>query len=269
MRTQTFESVCQSDYNLKYLDTLKQFWFNDKTFSCLHQPKKQSLLLYLDGCKAKYVDKEGKEYFAEPNDVIYTAQGCEYAVSFYDFQSNKAGTIGVNFHILSEDNERIIFSEPLKIFKNVNENVREAFEILDKKSKDGNTRIAECKIHLLSILNALDEKYSKNKHSSFLEEGVRYLRAHYTENPSVAFLAKLCHVSEVYFRKLFKEEFSLTPLEYKNALRLKKAKQYLKFSDLSVQEISESLGYATVSHFIKQFKAAFSISPLQYKNLRT
>ena len=99
-----------------------------------------------------------------------------------------------------------------------------------------------------------------------IQKGVEYLNSHYTENPSVRELANVCNVSEVYFRKLFKQAFDITPLEYRNRLRLKKAQQYLQFNDVSIREISELLGYATVSHFIKQFKSAFGVSPLQYKN---
>jgi AraC-like DNA-binding protein len=56
-----------------------------------------------------------------------------------------------------------------------------------------------------------------------------------------------------------------SPAKYRNELRLGKARDYLKFGDISVQEISDTLGYATVSHFIKEFKGKHGISPLQYR----
>ena len=72
-------------------------------------------------------------------------------------------------------------------------------------------------------------------------------------------------MSEVYLRRKFKERMGISPAKYRNELRFDKAISYLKFGDISVQEISDMLGYATVSHFIKEFKRRFGISPLQYR----
>ena len=35
----------------------------------------------------------------------------------------------------------------------------------------------------------------------------------------------------------------------------------------SIQEISDTLGYATVSHFIKEFKKRYGYSPLKFRKL--
>ena len=59
----------------------------------------------------------------------------------------------------------------------------------------------------------------------------------------------------------------LTPLEYRNSLRLSRARAYLEYGDISVLEISDMLGYATVSHFIKAFKNRYGCAPLQYRKL--
>lgn len=59
----------------------------------------------------------------------------------------------------------------------------------------------------------------------------------------------------------------MTPLEYRNALRLGRARSYLEYGDISVQEIADMLGYATVSHFIKAFKSQYGCAPLQYRKL--
>ena len=81
-------------------------------------------------------------------------------------------------------------------------------------------------------------------------------------------LAKSCNISEVYFRKLFKKEMGVSPVEYRNRLRLERAKQYLEYGDISVQEISDELGYSTVSHFIKIFREEFGVPPLEYRKGR-
>ena len=100
---------------------------------------------------------------------------------------------------------------------------------------------------------------------SIISKTISYLSKHIEKNPSIADLAERCNVSEVYLRRKFKERMGISPAKYKNELRLGKAISYLKFGDISVQEISDMLGYATVSHFIKEFKRRFGTSPLQYR----
>ena len=100
---------------------------------------------------------------------------------------------------------------------------------------------------------------------SIVAETIKYLSLRISENPSVADLAKRCGVSEVYLRRKFKESVGISPAKYRNELRLSKAASYLKFGDISIQEISDTLGYSTVSHFIKEFKVRFGKSPLQYR----
>ncbi|MBO5927206.1 MAG: helix-turn-helix transcriptional regulator [Clostridia bacterium] len=57
------------------------------------------------------------------------------------------------------------------------------------------------------------------------------------------------------------------PSEYRNSLRLSIARDYLVYGVTSVQEISDTLGYSTVSHFIKEFKCQYGCSPLKYRKL--
>ena len=46
---------------------------------------------------------------------------------------------------------------------------------------------------------------------------------------------------------------------------MEKAKDYLKNPELSINEISQLVGYGTPSYFNRQFKAAFGETPTQYR----
>ena len=143
--------------------------------------------------------------------------------------------------------------------------IKELFNKAKYLSKKASTVPTQNKSILYDILNSVGKELSNIKQNPIIEPGIRYLNSHYFENPSISTLAEQCHVSVEYFRKLFKIQTGLSPHEYRNKLRLDKAIEHLKYSDLSVSEISESLGYATVSHFIQQFKIAYGCSPLQFR----
>lgn len=263
----SIKELCKSDYNLRFFNFLEHFWNENRTFSCINRPKTTDLLIYLNNCDAVYLEKSGNKIYAKSGDMVYTPEGSEYSLEFINVKSQESSTLQINFFAFNESGERIrLCKNNVKVFSHENSfAIKDAFEKLKLLSLDASTLPTQNKSALFDILNIIGNENLKGKNDSLIYEGIKYLHSHYFESPSVSYLAKLCHISEEYFRRIFKAKTGLSPIEYKNRLRLNKAKEYLKFSDLSVQEISDNLGYLTVSHFIKQFKASFNCSPLKFK----
>ena len=72
-------------------------------------------------------------------------------------------------------------------------------------------------------------------------------------------------ISEVYFRKIFKKIYKVSPNKYINNLRLEYASQLLQSGLYRIYEISELSGFTDVKYFAKCFKEKYGISPLAYK----
>ena len=125
--------------------------------------------------------------------------------------------------------------------------------------------VAMKKILLLNILCTLASYTIQQNIPKRISDTLNYMSEHIEENPSVKQLADMCNVSEVYFRRQFKKCIGMTPIEYRNIIRLSKARSFLEYGDISIQEISDTLGYSTVSHFIKEFRTHYGSSPLQYR----
>ncbi|HAX50535.1 MAG TPA: DNA-binding response regulator, partial [Lachnospiraceae bacterium] len=70
-----------------------------------------------------------------------------------------------------------------------------------------------------------------------------------------------------YFSSLFKKETGTTFMEYLLEIRLNKAKELLKETNLSVAAICERVGYTDLKHFQKIFKREMEVSPNQYRKL--
>lgn len=94
--------------------------------------------------------------------------------------------------------------------------------------------------------------------NDFIEENF-----HNTELSNVMLAAHL-GISEVYLRKLFNTEFGMSPKQYILKLRIKKARQLLTDTKLSVTEISEHCGFSSVYHFCRIFKLKTSVTPTEY-----
>ena len=263
MRTVDISELGGENFNPIFINALRQYWKTKRSFQCIGNPKKQNLLLFLDGCRMTYTDKDGNVFVANSGDIVYTPIGCEYKVVVSDFASDTSHTVGINFFLNDADGCPIVLSDEIMIFR-VKDTaaISTLFDraIIEDRGYTGiSTRIL-----LMEILSHLIKDPLAHE-GSIVSKTIHYLSKHIEKNPSIAYLAQKYNVSEVYLRRKFKERMGISPAKYRNELRFGKAVSYLKFGDISVQEISDMLGYATVSHFIKEFKKRFGISPLQYR----
>ncbi len=78
-------------------------------------------------------------------------------------------------------------------------------------------------------------------------------------------LAALLNISEVYFRRLFKEQVGVTPHKYLLNLRLERARLLLSDPDIAIGEVAEAVGFSSPYHFSKAFKAAVGTTPGRYR----
>ena len=77
-------------------------------------------------------------------------------------------------------------------------------------------------------------------------------------------MAKECNISEVYFRKVFKLVYGMSPIKYINNMKFEIAEEMLNSNLYSINEISDSLGYSSPSSFSRDFKKHSGISPGNY-----
>ncbi|MBR5156246.1 MAG: helix-turn-helix transcriptional regulator [Clostridia bacterium] len=264
MKIYSVSDLINQNFNVKFLNVLQSFWRSTKYFQCIGAPKKQNLFLFLNGCKIKYTDKFGNVLIAQSGDVVYTPLGGEYQAELFDFESENSHTIDVNFMLYDEDGDAVILSDNILIFHQTeNSNVSALFRQF--LNTDFEQNYIQNRIILFRIIQTLAEKNIVQKDKSLIEPALSCLASHIEENPSVKELAKMCNISEGYFRKQFNKCIKMSPVEYRNKLRLKRASAYLEYGAVSVQEISDMLGYSTVSHFIKEFKKYYGVPPLKYR----
>ena len=79
-------------------------------------------------------------------------------------------------------------------------------------------------------------------------------------------LALKLNISYSWFRRVFKDYTGYAPAKYFQELKLRKAKQLLVETSLSVKEISYQLNYASAEHFFSLFKKRTGFTPLEYRN---
>ena len=78
---------------------------------------------------------------------------------------------------------------------------------------------------------------------------------------SVAYYADLCYMSESGFRRAFRECTGQSPIEYRNTLRLHKARTLILCGEYSVEEAAALTGFTNLSFFYRLFKRTFGEKP--------
>ena len=92
-----------------------------------------------------------------------------------------------------------------------------------------------------------------------------YLALHYQEPYSAKALAGLCHLSESQMRRVFRATYGMSPLAYRNQLRLQIGAELLRRGSLSVGEIALRLGYSAPADFYRAFLKTYRCAPSRYR----
>ena len=108
-----------------------------------------------------------------------------------------------------------------------------------------------------------------NERYSVIEKAEQYLKDNAYSDLSIADVASISNISEVYFRKLFKEKYGISPSEYVAELRITKAKDLLLNQDVNISEIADQCGFSSIYSFSRAFKDIVGMSPNKFRKIYT
>lgn len=130
-------------------------------------------------------------------------------------------------------------------------------------------RINECLSGLLTFLMSFSWQPEKVKLSG--NAGNRsfalkdYIDTHYQEKLSLDDLAEKFLINKYTLSRDFKEQFGTSIINYLLVTRITHAKQLLRFSDETVEEIGARCGISPLYYFSRIFKQIEGISPMEYR----
>ena len=94
-----------------------------------------------------------------------------------------------------------------------------------------------------------------------------YIDKHYADKITLDKLSDIFYIDKFYMSKKFKDIYGVTIISYLEEKRITKAKSLLRFTDMTIEEISIAVGINSASYFSRVFKRAEGIGPGKYRKL--
>lgn len=130
------------------------------------------------------------------------------------------------------------------------------------------TSYAEDFVRVLELIESELTEYiqeHENSEDIMLGKIMDYIAAHYNEDLDLKEVAEVFNFNYSYLSTYFNQRITEGFSGYLNKIRIEKACQLLKKSDMTIAQISDEVGYSEQSYFCRVFKKMVGKSPLAWK----
>jgi len=109
------------------------------------------------------------------------------------------------------------------------------------------------------------EEWSRKQRNWQIDDLAVFLAANYDSSFTLEELASRCNLNSSYLSRAFREKTGQPLFEYINRLRIERALQLLRNSDMTILDIAMSVGYNNISFFNRYFRKLKGCSPGEYR----
>ena len=117
------------------------------------------------------------------------------------------------------------------------------------------------------LFDVMDEAFKRQgiQACPSLEKVFAYIDMNINNEISLYSAAAYAGLSVSYLSRIFKKRFGTNFAKYVSLKKIKRSKQILKYSQMTINDIAFELGYNEVNYFCKVFKKSEHITPSQYR----
>jgi len=121
--------------------------------------------------------------------------------------------------------------------------------------------------HLFRTVLSMRDNVLQKKNSFLLKEAEEYIRSNYArEDMSLNTAAASVNLSPNHFCSLFSQEEGQTFIEFLTSVRMKKAKELLRSTNMKTTEIAFAVGYRDPHYFSYLFKKTQDCTPREFRS---
>lgn len=255
---------------VRNLQVFPENWSKDYTYTRFaHAPRSHSgLFIVCTDIHATFYERGGNTVTATKGDVVFLPRGVQYHAQVPDGQGDLIDSYTLNFHLLDEQGDEILLSDhicvlasrPDDLFAMRTTAVSRAFHQAESRNR---VRLNAAVYHLLDAIVSAAEERSALYYP--IRTGVEALRAEWNENRKIEEYAAMAGVGPAYFYRCFRRWSGKSPVQYRNDIRLSNAEAMLRHTDIQINEIARTVGFADAFYFCRIFAKAYGTPPQKYR----
>ena len=113
--------------------------------------------------------------------------------------------------------------------------------------------------------NSSFDKDKNTENILVIAPALDFLQDNYNHQFKIGKLADICNMSFTHFRRVFGEIMGCSPLAFLHRTRVIRARDLLLSTNLSILEVSERIGYASISSFNRHFLHETGVCPSDWR----
>lgn len=205
----------------------------------------EAFLVQIPSNHSYFLPEESEQW-----EFIYISLYGKEAQKAFEFITGKMG------HVINFLPESAPIKQLRKIYQNaVNQEITDAYQ----SSALGYSFLMELYRIALNISEPFDNLPEQ------VSKAIIFIQKQYNQFISLDDIVEASTLSKYHFTRLFHKTTNMTPLQYLTKIRIDNAIELLRFTNLSIEDISRQVGYSNGNYFCKVFSKRVNMSPGQFR----
>ncbi|MFA6701214.1 MAG: AraC family transcriptional regulator [Dysgonamonadaceae bacterium] len=144
-----------------------------------------------------------------------------------------------------------------------------AIQVAKDEKKSAQQYLAGIVLHIIGLILSYshNRNFELNNSDQIIEKAKIIMTENIHHQIDIQEIATKLGTSYSWFRKTFREYTGYAPAQYFQELKLRKAKELIAESVLSIKEIAFNLDFSSYEYFLSFFRKRVGCTPLEYRNL--
>lgn len=264
----SFEDICIS--NVTIVSGVRPA---GRTIHILNAGRRYNGLLYIWDGEAHFLTQNNQSVCVKNGELLFIPKGLLYKMQY---TAPSTTFVLANLDMIDKNGKDVLLSKELAVLARDDASNRIAKIMANLELCGSSQNLAALFRRKELVYKLLSAAYEIGAMSSLEDTryprifaGVLLLEQSYLENLPVAKYAEASNMSISLFRTLFGKQYGMSPVQYRNRLRIERAATILSEGSCTVAEAAYACGFENIGYFCRYYKKITGETPQETKRRNT